>query len=96
MKRVSLVLYLGILLASLALAYLTWVEKPKKPGEKGNGSPVQEGRHPRAYLRGQGSNRDLLEEEEPVFRGVLLVGGDRPDPEAPERRLGRRPFRVSP
>ena len=34
MKRVSLVLYLGILLASLALAYLTWVEKPKKPGEK--------------------------------------------------------------
>jgi hypothetical protein len=34
MKRVSLVLYLGILLASLALAYFTWVEKPKKPGEK--------------------------------------------------------------
>jgi hypothetical protein len=30
MKRVSLLLYLGILLASLALGYLTWVREPKK------------------------------------------------------------------
>jgi hypothetical protein len=34
MKRASLVGYLGILLASLALAYLTWVQEPKKPGER--------------------------------------------------------------
>jgi len=32
MKRASLVIYLGILLVSLGLAYLTWVEEPKKPG----------------------------------------------------------------
>ncbi len=43
MKRVSLVLYFGILLASLALAYLTWVEKPKKPGEKGSVLPCKKG-----------------------------------------------------
>ena len=43
MKRVSLVLYLGILLASLALAYLTWVEKPKKPGEKITVLPCKKG-----------------------------------------------------
>ena len=43
MKRVSLVLYLGILLASLALAYLTWVEKPKKPGEKITVLPCKQG-----------------------------------------------------
>jgi len=43
MKRVSLVLYLGILLASLALAYLTWVEEPKKPGEKGSVLPCKKG-----------------------------------------------------
>ncbi len=34
MKRVSLLLYFIILLASLALAYFTWEQKPKKPGEK--------------------------------------------------------------
>ena len=34
MKRVSLLLYLGILSASLALAYLTWVQEPKKPSDK--------------------------------------------------------------
>jgi|GEM_PF-1464607 len=43
MKRVSLLLYLGILLASLALAYLTWVEKPKKPGEKVTVLPCKKG-----------------------------------------------------
>ena len=43
MKRVSLVLYLGILLASLALAYLTWVEKPKKPGERVTVLPCKKG-----------------------------------------------------
>ena len=43
MKRVSLVLYLGILLASLALAYLTWVEEPKKPGEKVTVLPCKKG-----------------------------------------------------
>lgn len=32
MKRTSLALYLGLLLVSLALAYLTWVREPKKPG----------------------------------------------------------------
>ncbi len=34
MKRVSLLLYFGILVASLALAYFTWVQKPKKAGEE--------------------------------------------------------------
>jgi hypothetical protein len=43
MKRVSLVLYLGILLASLALAYLTWVEKPKTPGETVTVLPCKKG-----------------------------------------------------
>ena len=43
MKRASLVLYLGILLASLTLAYLTWVEKPKKPGEKVMVLPCKKG-----------------------------------------------------
>lgn len=43
MKRVSLLLYLGILLASLALAYLTWVEKPKKPGEEVTVLPCKKG-----------------------------------------------------
>lgn len=43
MKRVSLVLYLGILLASLALAYLTWVEKPKAPGERVTILPCKKG-----------------------------------------------------
>jgi hypothetical protein len=43
MKRASLVLYPGILLASLALAYLTWVEKPKKPDEKGTVLPCKKG-----------------------------------------------------
>ena len=43
MKRVSLVLYLGILLASLALAYLTWVEKPKEPGERVTVLPCKKG-----------------------------------------------------
>lgn len=32
MKRLSLIGYFGILLASLVLAYLTWVQEPKKPG----------------------------------------------------------------
>ena len=32
MKRTSLVLYLGLLLVSLVLAYLTWVQEPKKAG----------------------------------------------------------------
>lgn len=43
MKRVSLVLYLGVLLASLALAYLTWVEKPKTPGETVTVLPCKKG-----------------------------------------------------
>jgi hypothetical protein len=43
MKRVSLFLYLGILLASLALAYFTWVEKPRKPGEKVTVLPCKKG-----------------------------------------------------
>jgi hypothetical protein len=34
MKRVSLLLYLAILVASLALGYLTWVREPKKQGDK--------------------------------------------------------------
>lgn len=43
MKRASLVLYLGILLASLALAYLTWVEKPKQQGERVTVLPCKKG-----------------------------------------------------
>ncbi len=43
MKRVSLVFYLGILLASLVLAYLTWVEKPKEPGERVTVLPCKKG-----------------------------------------------------
>jgi hypothetical protein len=34
MKRISLVLYLGLLMASLVLAYLTWVQEPKKAGSR--------------------------------------------------------------
>ena len=33
MKRTSLALYLGLLLVSLGLAYLTWVREPKTPGD---------------------------------------------------------------
>ncbi len=43
MKRVSLVLYLGILLGCLALAYLTWVQEPKKPGDKVTVLPCKKG-----------------------------------------------------
>jgi hypothetical protein len=34
MKRTSLVLYLALLVGSLALAYHTWVREPEKPGER--------------------------------------------------------------